>query len=93
MIVVEMLITIIIVALLSAYYFGLRMGGISAVLTLFLLVIAAFFPPFRLIAYLLFGLFVLAILVLGPKQPGAKKRKRLIEAIKTMLSKLLKRFF
>jgi len=88
-----MIIASVLIGLSTAYYFGLQKGGIAAGASLLLFVIAFIYPPARLYSYALVAVMILGVLVIGPKQPGAAKRARLIEATKTLVKRSWRRFF
>ncbi len=71
-----MLIAAILVGLLTAYYLGVRAGGIAAASAAGLFLIAAFFPPLKLIAYALVGIGVAGVCIVGPhhQRPETKKQ-------------------
>jgi hypothetical protein len=71
-----MLIAAILVGLLTAYYLGVRAGGVAAAATAGLCLLAALFPPLKLIAYALVGVGVAGVCLVGPhhQRPETKQQ-------------------
>jgi len=61
------LVTAVIIGLLTAYYFGVRIGAFATVGSAALLVAALLIPGYRWQIYGLVALFVVGVCALGPK--------------------------
>ena len=70
-----MIIAAIVIGAITAYYFGLRVGGIAAVGSFGLFVLGVFMPSKILWTYGLVGGYTLGVLVVGPHVPGRKESK------------------
>lgn len=69
-----MLIAAVVIGLVTAYYFGLRSGGIAAAVAGGLFLAALVMPGRALTIYALVGVGLVVVLALGPRygRPGAK---------------------
>ncbi len=69
-----MLIAAVVIGLVTAYYFGLRGGGIAAAVSGGLFVAALVMPGQAFTIYALVGVGLVTVLALGPRygRPGAK---------------------
>ena len=70
-----MIIAALLIGAITAYYFGLRVGGFAAVSAAGLFVLGIVMPSKLLWAYGLVGAFVLGVLIIGPRLPGQKQKK------------------
>jgi hypothetical protein len=69
------IIAALVIGLITAYYFGLRLGGYAAAAAGALFLLAAVWPSQALLLYAIAGVGFLGILVIGPRRqaPGAKQ--------------------
>ena len=70
-----MIIGAILIGLITAYYFGLRNGGIAAGVSFSLFLLALAMPNMLLWIYGFVGVALSFVLVLGPRMPNQKKKK------------------
>ena len=70
-----MIIAALVVGLITAYYFGLRLGGYAAAIAGGLFLLAAVWPSKALLLYVIAGIGFVAVLMIGPRRqvPGARR--------------------
>lgn len=71
-----MIFAAILVGLITAYYLGLRAGGVAAASAAGLFFLAALYPPLKLIAYTAVAVGLAGVCIAGPhyQRPEAKKQ-------------------
>jgi hypothetical protein len=74
-----MIFAAIVVGLLTAYYLGVRAGGMAAAASGGLFLVAALFPPLKLIAYALIGVGVAGVCIVGPRHQRPETKKQVKE--------------
>lgn len=74
--VTRMLIAGLVIGGITAYYFGIRPGVVAAVLSVGLFFAGIVMPSKMLWAYALVGTYTVAVLFIGPRLPGSKKKKQ-----------------
>ena len=77
-----MIFAAIVVGVITAYYLGVRAGGIAAAAASGLFLIAAFFPPLKLIAYALVGVGTAGVCVIGPHHQRPETKKQVKDLLK-----------
>jgi len=86
-----MLIAAAVVGALTAYYFGLKVGAAAAVAAAVAFLGAMMVPGFALHIYAATAVFVLAVLVIGPRLPGrAAKRADFLSVARKVIGRALK---
>jgi len=82
------LIAAVVIGLVTAYYFGLRSGGIAAAVAGGLFLAAMVMPGRALTIYALVGVGLVVVLALGPRygRPGA--RANLLKLVRRMIGQL-----
>jgi hypothetical protein len=71
-----MLLAALIIGLVTAYYLGFRAGGVAAVISAALFLLAAIIPPLAIPAYAVVGTGVAAVCVVGPRVQKDETRQR-----------------
>lgn len=91
-----MFIAALFVGLLTAYYFGLRPGGVAAAVVLALFLLASMVPGASLAAYILVGVGTAGVCMIGPRfAPPAEENsvrrmgKRLISLARSQIGRRL----
>ena len=85
------MIAAVVIGLVTAYYFGVRNGGIAAAVAGGLFLAALVMPGRALMIYGLVGVGLMAVLALGPRygRPGA--RANLLKVVRRMAGQLLRK--
>lgn len=70
-----MIVAALVIGLITAYYFGIRVGGYAAAVAGGLFLLAGLWPSKALLLYAVVGIGFLAVLTIGPRRatPGAKR--------------------
>ncbi len=77
-----MILAAIVVGLITAYYLGLRAGGIAAGAAAALFLLVALYPPLKFVAYLAIGLGVAAVCIAGPYHQKPETRRQVQNGLK-----------
>ncbi len=70
-----MILGAIIVGLITAYYFGLKVGGAAAAFSFALFLLGIVMPSKILWTYGSVGIFLVGVLTVGPRLPSHKEKK------------------
>jgi hypothetical protein len=86
-----MLLAALVCGLVTAYYYGVRIGAAAAGLTLGLFVVGAAFPAVHLLAYLVVAAGLVGVTALGARRPRDPGFARALDVGKRLLARVWKR--